>query len=328
MTQQNGFQVTVYDKEQHIGGRTWKWTMVVHWGLPTLRDMLPAEVFYALKYAHANPFYAYSDDKPETATIKGGMCTGIGYTLGKKVTDIRVEDSKEEETGRPGPVTIAFEGGEVATADLMIGADGSSSRVRRWLVGEEAGKSLLSEYMIGSGIVKYGTAEQAKKLLEPSELCAVATGPTANNVVDPEDKTTYSFQVVRIWHGTEEGRDGKEAIARMKEVTASDMFQEPFYSAIHAIPQASDPIFTRQLTYWPTVSWDNRRGSVTLAGDAVHSMLPNRGRGLNHALADVMQLVKQLVRVKVKGISVQEALEFMTNKKLSESTQAKRGLAR
>lgn len=76
----------------------------------------------------------------------------------------------------------------------------------------------------------------------------------------------------------------------------------------------------------------------------------DRGQGLNHALADVDLLVAQLIKVKTEGISVQDALvdyekevvargykaamdslddadAVMTSRDLSQSRQARQGLA-
>ena len=62
----------------------------------------------------------------------------------------------------------------------------------------------------------------------------------------------------------------------MKEATSADLFNEPFYSAVRWIPEDSNPVFLRQLQYWPTVPWDNRGGRVTLIGDAAHCILPSK----------------------------------------------------
>jgi len=165
--------------------------MILHWALPTLRNMLPDDVFAELPSAHANPFYAYSD-QPESLPFFNGVtgelafkttalfrrmsrqrlrrvCTkGLDIKWGAKVVDLQIGDS--------GPVSIVLSDGEVATADLVIGADGSSSKIRRWLVGEEEGRSIASDWAIGSGVIQY-SAEQAKAILAPSEICSVSTGP-------------------------------------------------------------------------------------------------------------------------------------------------------
>jgi len=62
----------------------------------------------------------------------------------------------------------------------------------------------------------------------------------------------------------------------MKEATSADLFNEPFYSAVQWMPEDSNPVFLRQLQYWPTVPWDNRGGRVTLIGDAAHCILPSK----------------------------------------------------
>ncbi|KAK5663839.1 hypothetical protein OQA88_42 [Cercophora sp. LCS_1] len=369
----NGFQVTIYDKEKYIGERSWEWTMLLHWALPTLRIMLPDDVREDLPLAHGNQFHDYGDH-PETIpffnSVTGEYAFGltspfrrISRTRMRRVCakglDIRwgkiVADLKDEDDGT---VTVLLEDGGKETADLVIGADGSSSFVRRWLVGQEEGKSLVSKWAIGSAIVKYRTAEQTAAVIAPSDICSVSTGPdglvllAVQNVEDPNDHTTKSFQVVRIWKEEGDGNkcQGSEAIAKMKEKTSLEFFAEPFNSAIQWIPDDSGPVFLRQLQYWPSIPWNNRSGRVTLAGDAAHCMLPNRAQGLNHALADVDLLVAQLLKIKKDGISVQEALvdyekevvargykaamdslddadAVMTNRDLKESRQAKQGLA-
>ncbi|KAK0648396.1 hypothetical protein B0T16DRAFT_115082 [Cercophora newfieldiana] len=345
--------------------------MIVHWALPTLRNMLPADVFADLPSAHAHPFYPYGDN-PESLPFYNGItgevavritaqfrrmsrrrlrqvcAKGLDIKWGVRVMDVRMEES--------GPVSLVLSDGGIASADLVIGADGSSSRIRQWLVGEEAGRSIATDWTIGSGIVRY-TAEQAKAMLAPSEICAACAGPNGLIVVatsdlkDPEDLSTCSFHVVRIWKDKAVSCEGGEAISKMKAATTPDFFNEPFYSAVQQISEDSSTVFLRQLQYWPTTPWDNRGGRVTLVGDAAHCMLPNRGQGLNQALGDVDVLVAQMLKVKEEGATLGEALgnyeadvfvrgrkaalesledanAVMTTQNFSESRQAKQGLAK
>jgi len=190
----------VYEKERFIGERAWEWTMVLHWALSTLRNALPAEVFAHLPSAHANPVYQYTD-QPESLPFYNGVTGEIALTMtapfrrmsrrrmrqvcskglnikwGTRVLDLQMEES--------GPVSLVLDNGEADTVDLVVGADGSSSRIRQWLVGEEAGKSIASDWAIGSGIIQY-TAEQANAILAPSEICSVSTGPNGMIVVASE----------------------------------------------------------------------------------------------------------------------------------------------
>lgn len=48
-------------------------------------------------------------------------------------------------------------------------------------------------------------------------------------------------------------------------------FCEPFRSANAWVPEDSK-VYINNVTYWEPVPWDNRKGMVTLAGDAAHAM--------------------------------------------------------
>ena len=103
------------------------------------------------------------------------MCAkGLDIKWGTRALDLKMQEA--------GPVSLVLGNGKIATADLVIGADGSSSKIRQWLVGEELGRSIATDWTIGSGIIRY-TAEQAKTILEPSEICSVSTGPNGMIVV-------------------------------------------------------------------------------------------------------------------------------------------------
>ena len=51
------------------------------------------------------------------------------------------------------------------------------------------------------------------------------------------------------------------------------------------------PIRFYDLSYWVPERWNTHNGGVVLAGDAAHSMPPNRGQGLNHAINDAYNIV-------------------------------------
>ncbi|KAK3323219.1 hypothetical protein B0T19DRAFT_485643 [Cercophora scortea] len=327
--QKNGFRVTVYDKETRIGEKTREWTMLLHWALPTLQKMLPPSVLDGLRPAYTDPFYPYDQEKESIPYYNGTtgqivfhtpvvarrlsrtrlrtICAaGLDVQFGRTFTSLEMGEEA-------GPVTIRFLEGVTAEADIVIGADGANSKVRGWLIGEEAARSVRTEYAISNCIVRYATAEIALAVRAPHPVFSLASLPGGvifsgiQNVIDPDDPTTWSFHISRVWKGPVTACEGEEAIALAKTATVDFDICEPFRTAIQAIP-ADANVFVTQLSYWPTVPWDNRRGRVTLAGDAAHSILPTRAQGLNEALNDVDQILTRFMKIKEEGITVQDAL--------------------
>ncbi|KAK3688802.1 hypothetical protein B0T22DRAFT_535894 [Podospora appendiculata] len=327
--QKNGFQVTVYDKETHIGEKTREWTMLLHWALPTLQKMLPASILNGLRPAYTDPFYPYDQEKESIPYYNGTTGQIVFHTpvIARRLSRTRLRTicagGLDVQWGRTftglelaettGPVTIRFLEGGSRQADLVIGADGANSTVRGWLVGQEAARSVRTEYAIANGIVRYETAEIARAVRAPHPVFSLASLPGGvifsgvQNVVDPEDPATWSFHISRVWKGPVTACEGEEAIALVKTATVDFAICEPFRTAIQAIP-ADANVFVTQLSYWPTVPWDNRGGRVTLAGDAAHSILPTRAQGLNEALSDVDQIITQFIKIKDKGLTVEDAL--------------------
>jgi len=154
--------------------------MLLHWALPTLRALLPEDIIADLRSAYTDPFYPYEKEVERVpfynaaagelafempATSMRRISRNKMRTLCSRGLDIKWGKSvKELGTGGAGPVTIVFDDGTTAEADLVVASDGPNSRVRRWLLGEEAGAARPSEHAICSGIVEYGNAEKAKFL--------------------------------------------------------------------------------------------------------------------------------------------------------------------
>jgi 2-polyprenyl-6-methoxyphenol hydroxylase-like FAD-dependent oxidoreductase len=98
------------------------------------------------------------------------------------------------------------------------------------------------------------------------------------NVLDPDDPNTWTFQILVMWKGDQsraENSNGDEdnaaRLTAMKEA-CSDL-AEPFRSAVQLIPDGTKTWCDR-VHYWVTEPWDNHHGRVTLVGDAAHPMMP------------------------------------------------------
>jgi 2-polyprenyl-6-methoxyphenol hydroxylase-like FAD-dependent oxidoreductase len=88
---------------------------------------------------------------------------------------------------------------------------------------------------------------------------------------------------------------GAEGLAELKELATH--LTEPWKSSLLWIPDDTD-VTCNSVSYWPTIPWDSRHGTITLAGDSAHPVPPHRGQGLNHAIADVSGFVKAVVEVR------------------------------
>jgi 2-polyprenyl-6-methoxyphenol hydroxylase-like FAD-dependent oxidoreductase len=78
-------------------------------------------------------------------------------------------------------------------------------------------------------------------------------------------------------------------------------YAEPWRSAALQIdPNTYLPLDSG--TYWSRAApWDNRKGRMTLCGDAAHPMTPHRGQGLNNALLDASSMVEMMRKVVFGG---------------------------
>lgn len=67
-----------------------------------------------------------------------------------------------------------------------------------------------------------------------------------------------------------EGLNTSQEIRRAWDQHA-EQFAEPFRSAMLSLSEDAT-IWSERIKQWPTVKWEQSRGTVTLAGDAAHPM--------------------------------------------------------
>lgn len=68
---------------------------------------------------------------------------------------------------------------------------------------------------------------------------------------------------------------GKEGLKELKEIAQS--LEDPWKSSILWIPDDTD-VSCNSVSYWITSPWDNKQGTITLAGDAAHPLPPRMNR--------------------------------------------------
>lgn len=88
---------------------------------------------------------------------------------------------------------------------------------------------------------------------------------------------------------------GAKGLADIKSFASH--LAEPWKSSLLWIPDDTDVTYS-SVSYWPTVKWDSRHGTITLAGDSAHPVPPHRGQGLNHGIADAHHFIKAILDIK------------------------------
>ena len=187
------------------------------------------------------------------------------------------------EEGQSG-VTLTFANGVTRQADIVIGADGVHSVIRRALYGDDnptyTGQSVWRALLKGNDV--------PPEVLEPSGStqwwgpgCHLVSyylrGREVVNVVTQEDTDKWV-------------EEGWSIAGDPDEMRASFPNPEPrLKTLLGLVTQCSKwGLFTRPLTH------DWGRGRIQLIGDAAHAMLPNAGQGAAQSFEDAYTLARWL----------------------------------
>lgn len=211
--------------------------------------------------------------------LRGLIAQGLDIRWNKRLSDVTFGDD-----GAGG--TAIFEDGQHVTGDLIIGADGARSAVRRILLGSESSASTRIPYTSTFVQARY-TREQALFLRSFHPLYLASPHPDgymaffglqeAPEVDKPED-WTFFFYISRYSSLEEQDKESEafgneEKLAQLKE--KAKVYCDPWKSACEWLPN-DQAAWTIHLTVFdPSLRehvWDNKSGRVTLAGDAAHPM--------------------------------------------------------
>ncbi|KAI8578327.1 hypothetical protein K450DRAFT_247415 [Umbelopsis ramanniana AG] len=201
-------------------------------------------------------------------------------------------------------------------ADIIVGADGLHSSIRQSIIGDKV-EELTIMNLSGSTHI---TAEQYKAFAKYSPTHAMVHGtklPGKEGVANiffgindfSKDNNTYHMRWVISWDRALIYNDIPNTNAGLHEFAQeiASQFCEPFKSIVQETDPTSKIWLGKVCQYMPDPSW-NGNGKVTLIGDALHSMTPYRGEGLNHAMIDIVQLGEQLVKAHHDEITIAEAI--------------------
>src|SRR3954468_11478643 len=208
-----------------------------------------------------------------------------GVHLGCRLVDI-VE--------RPASVSLEFANGRTAEADLVVGADGVRSTVRRWVTGtDDARYSGTSAFR---GLVP---AENLPSLPDPQAI-QFWMGPDAHLLhyaIGGKGESVNFFAVIERPKAWPNGEKWLDPIEPGEAVQAFEGWHPAVIEMVAQSLSVRWGLFgVRSLLHW-------FRGSAVLLGDAAHGMLPHHGQGANTTIEDAITLAELLPGTAPSGLA-------------------------
>lgn len=237
--------------------------------------------------------------------MKKAWAKGLNIVYGKKLAGI--------ETGDNG-VTAKFDDGTTESGDVIMGADGGASYVRRWLLGPVAEQEVLPyTFMNFPFTLKADQATWLDGVMNPNvDVAAHPKGMYLGIFLldkpDLQKPETWIFYLLVTWplDGKEDDENSENRLERLR--AHMDGWADPYKSVVEWLP---DDVVIKpdQLRIWHPKPWDSHGGRVTLSGDAAHSMTFHRGQGGNLAIKDALEFVTAISSVQSGSKSLKDAME-------------------
>lgn len=316
----SGISVTVYERDQSASIRHQGYRISLkETGAQALRDCLPARLFeLAVATSIRQPTrMVFTDEqlnpkfaKPIPPAPPGAAGFGVNrltlreILLGGLDGTVRFGTTFQTyEHLSDGRVRAHFADGTSADADLLVGADGTGSAVRRQLLPGAVidelhwmiyGKTPITDDILGQ--IPDLLVDTFNRVIGPGQAAiSVATCRTREPVARAAARLAPGLRLTDVpgyfsWTAPLPGERFRDADPATLHRLAADMVAG-WHPAIQLIVDRSDVAATFAVCVTsarPVRPWHDP--AVTLVGDAVHTMSPGRGDGANIALKDAALL--------------------------------------
>ena len=252
---------------QPLGKRVRLWNSGQTWNLFDLGSQSVERYGYPYLTMHRGDLHRVLVD-----AVKAARPDAI--QLGVRVEGVRIDGSR---------ATLLGGGGEVASADLVIGADGVHSPIRHSLFGDDKPRF--------SGILAW------RGVIEASSLPAHLREPYGYNWVGPGRHVIHypmrGNTLINLVGAVE--RQGWEVESWSQKGSTEEFLGdfEGWHEDVHTLIRAVQvPYKWAMMVREPMATWS--RGPVTLLGDACHPTLPFLAQGAVMAIEDGLVLARCL----------------------------------
>ncbi|KAI9369172.1 hypothetical protein BJX61DRAFT_549777 [Aspergillus egyptiacus] len=313
----HGVPSVVFERDEHATVRAQGWGVSIHSTLITMEAHLLPEIYDGVCEAQVNPEVGRDEVRgvegmvPKTKrlrlrrdVVRNALMEGLNIRWGKRLINIEKLDNG---------VRLEVADGSKVLGDVVVGADGNTSIVRKFLAPESHAVHRLPINAVGVSLdMTYEQVDHFKQHIDP--LYFMGTHPETNTfsfwslLGTPKEKgIPYPAQLYFSWMAS----DADEELFKKPLIEVFREKGRPFFPQLREMVDAlpDDHLVTKvNLVDWPLVEWDNWDGRCTLIGDAAHCMVIYRGEGVNHAIVDACQLADTIKKAADGKISMADAV--------------------